>query len=128
MYESKRAFKLWDYNVSHKQLLLRSPHTSTEIDNVDIVFWGVEYISIPTALDTILLRKVSVKELGEHLNLQNRDLASPAFIFGNSNCVDFVLAAGCKVLVNQLEIFDSSLVYADRDRPQEEYGKVVVKL
>jgi hypothetical protein len=119
---------MWDYNVTHKQLLLRSPRTSGESDNIDIVFWGVEYVSIPTILDAVVLDKVRMNELPEQPVLGDRDSTMTAFRFGNTTTIGFVLAAGCKVLVNQLEIFDSSLVYADRDRPKQEYGTVLAEL
>src|SRR4051794_11561024 len=54
LFKSDRPFQLWDYTVSHRQLLLRSPiapRTSTSprfTTNVDLVFWGVESLSIPT--------------------------------------------------------------------------------
>jgi LmbE family N-acetylglucosaminyl deacetylase len=41
MYESERDFKLWDYRVSHAQLLLRSPMSPDRGTNVDVQFWGV---------------------------------------------------------------------------------------
>ncbi len=128
MYESQRTFKVWDYNVSHKQLLLRSPLTNGEINNIDIVFWGVEFISIPTIMDGLVLRKLTMVEVKDHPITRIRTSSLPLFGFGKSAPLDFVMAAGCKVLVNQLEIFDSSLIYADRDRVPEEYGTVLVML
>jgi hypothetical protein len=112
MYESKRSFKIWDYNVSHKQLLIRSPRTNGEVENIDLVFWGVERIELDSAFDGLSLARVA----------RNSEDSVPVFSVGNGH----VVAAGCKVLVNQLEIFDSSLVYFDRDRSVEEYGAVVV--
>ena len=113
MYESKRAFKVWDYNVSHKQLLIRSPRTNGEIENIDVVFWGVERIELDSSFDGLSLGRVAT---------DSEDMV-PVFSVNSG----IVVAAGCKVLVNQLESFDSSLVYFDRDRSPEEYGAVLVK-
>jgi hypothetical protein len=111
VYESKREFKIWDYNVTHKQLLIRSPRTNRERENIDIVFWGVEQVALDTSFD------------GVSLQLHACDAESSlVFTIG----IGRVRAAGCKVLANELELFDSSLVYFDRDRAAEEYGTVLV--
>lgn len=113
MYESKRTFKIWDYNVSHKQLLIRSPRTDGETKNIDVVFWGVEHIALETSFNGLSLRRSTSDS--EHSSL--------VYSVGLGR----VVAAGCKVLVNELEIFDSSLIYFDRDRATEEYGTVLVQ-
>ena len=112
MYESNRSFKIWDYNVSHKQLLIRSPRTNGETENIDIVFWGVELIALETSFEGLSLQR----------GVAESEPSVPTFVVGSGH----VRAAGCKVLVNQLEIFDSSLVYFDRDRSTEEYGAVLI--
>jgi hypothetical protein len=38
---SNRKFKLWDYDVSHRQLLLRSPKSEKFDTNLDIIFLDV---------------------------------------------------------------------------------------
>ena|SRR5579859_5840830 len=51
-----REFKIWDYWVSHSQLLLRSPGDlrypvgSSESRNIDIRFSGVGYIDLPAVM------------------------------------------------------------------------------
>jgi hypothetical protein len=60
----EREFKLWDYKVSHKQLLLRSPRTPTIATNIDIVFWDVSYIAISTILNGLTLAKASLDDVG----------------------------------------------------------------
>lgn len=127
MFRSSREFKLWDYNVTHKQLLMRSPLTGANEDNLDIVFWGVEFLSVASVIDGITIRRATEGELKSFLpiNLLSSEHQTPAYSIEAVKCNGFVLAAGCKVLRNQLGIFDSSLMYADRDRPIEEYGVVL---
>ena len=54
--KSNRKFKVWEYQVSHGQLLIRSPKapatkTSPEfLTNVDLVCLDVEYMAIPRVL------------------------------------------------------------------------------
>jgi hypothetical protein len=51
--KSERVFKVWEYQVSLGQLLVRSPkapatETSPELlTNLDLVFLGVEYMAVP---------------------------------------------------------------------------------
>lgn len=47
-----RCFRTWEFFVSHSQLLIRSPKRSDSDVNVDIVFRGVEYMSIPGSFGT----------------------------------------------------------------------------
>jgi hypothetical protein len=42
------AFKVWEYRVSHKQLLIRRPRLSDATHNVDIKFYNVEYVDLPS--------------------------------------------------------------------------------
>ena len=127
MFESKRQFKLWDYNVSHQQLLLRSPRTGNETDNIDLVFWGVKHVCLPSVLEEVSLRLATTEEVDQFSGLITTDSDIPVFHVEASDGSGVVVAAGCKVLKNELEIFDSSLVYFDRDRPKDEYGVVIVQ-
>ena len=44
---SDRSFRLWEYRVSHDQLLVRSPKSETNSTNFDLIFVGVKYIELP---------------------------------------------------------------------------------
>ena len=127
MFDSKRQFKLWDYNVSHQQLLLRSPRTGNETENLDVVFWGVKHVCLPSILEEISLRLATTDQVERLSDMITTDLGIPVFQVQTSDGSGVVVAAGCKVLQNELEIFDSSLVYFDRDRPKDEYGVVIVQ-
>lgn len=126
MFKSNRQFKLWDYNVSHNQLLIRSPRTSTLLENIDVVFWGVEYASLSSSFETIGIRIASendreciARSIGGSLSGAN------VFFLHESDDRFFIISSGFKVLKNYLEIFDSSLVYFDRQRESSEYGDVL---
>lgn len=127
MFESNRQFKLWDYNVSHQQLLLRSPRTGNETNNLDVVFWGVKHVCLPSILDELSLRLATTEEANRLSDMITTDSGVPVFRVQASDGSGVVVADGCKVMQNELEIFDSSLVYFDRDRPKDEYGVVIVQ-
>ena len=50
-YETGRQFQLWEYRVSHGQMLLRSVPSGEDATNVDVLFWGVSRIDLPTRFD-----------------------------------------------------------------------------
>lgn len=65
-FKSLRNFQLWEYFVSHSQLLIRSPKTSDSEKNVDILFSGVKYISLPCSFssrDGLVLQEGSQVDL-----------------------------------------------------------------
>lgn len=127
VFSSERVFKIWDYSVSHRQLLLRSPKSEKQVDNVDVVFWGVEFISIPSILNGLSLRQVGEDEV---VSFRPSALKKNALVIRIDAGTEhgFVEAAGCKILENQVDIFDSSLVYFETDRTLRNYGRVVAKI
>lgn len=70
-YNFNRKFKLWAYTVSHLSLLLRSEMRYPDQEdfcedtayNIDIEFWGVTYINIPTNLCNIVIKEININEL-----------------------------------------------------------------
>lgn len=122
-FSSQRRFKLWDYSVSHKQLLLRSPYDLVVRDNVDIVFWQVEYIAVPTLLDGVSLNDSSDAERELIESVVGTKLPSPVYRIDSGERSYFVAAGGFKVLSNNN--YDSTLVDFGLDRPREWYGVVV---
>jgi hypothetical protein len=107
MFTSDRRFKLWDCRVSHNQLLIRSPATPEIPTNIDVIFWGVEFVSVPTNLNGLAIERQSD---GSNIGIP----ISPSpngerfLIESNGKCFA-VVAAGFKVLENSLDIFESSL-------------------
>lgn len=118
MFNSDRRFKLWDYRVSHNQLLIRSPATPDIPTNIDVVFWGVEFVSVPTAFIGL-----TIERSFEGSDIRILITPSPngeKFVVASHGTQYVIVAAGCKVLENSLDIFDSSLegfaaTQSDRD-------------
>ena len=46
-FRSDRRFRVWEFWVSHSMLLIRSAHSEVSPHNVDLVFNGVSFLSIP---------------------------------------------------------------------------------
>jgi hypothetical protein len=118
MYESKRDFKLWDYRVSHGQLLLRSPMSPDLNTNVDLQFWGVEFVRLPTVMHGIRLRLANDDEKTSVAGRYAPECNGSVFSCDEDGAA-IVIAAGCRVLENAMDIFESSLfsIHDPEDRP-----------
>jgi len=126
IFESQRQFQLWDYTVSHRQLLLRSPRTPEITTNLDIVFWEVRYVDVGTLLEGIAMRAASSEQLARVPPLDGHDhdpIKGYTIVSGRGEFV--VVCSGVRILENTLDIFDSTIVYANRDRAIEEHGTVL---
>ena len=126
-FRSDRVFQIWDYNVSHKQLLVRSPAAPGIADNVDMIFWGVEYLGIPSTLHGVELGGSAAGDVAAIRQVLGKD-CDPGDIHtltsGGHRFV--VVAAGYRVLRNNLDIFESSLEYFAATDPNRNLGEVLV--
>lgn len=110
MQHFKRSFRLWDYRVSHDQLLLRSAKGPNHPRNLDVAFVGVEYIELPTMLRDLAfappvqddLRRAEVA-LGRVPPLER------VFAIESSERHYVIVAAAVRVFENDLEYSESSL-------------------
>lgn len=110
MGDQQRVFQLWDFLVSHHQLLLRSPKDEENAMNLDIVFVGVEYLQLPTLLAGIRF----VETTSEDIRLAERQMGKPikntnVYVFVSGEARHIVVAAGMKMFENELEFMESSL-------------------
>lgn len=113
MYQSERVFKVWDYNTSHQQLLIRSPMTPGIETNIDMLFWGVKFLQLETTL-----RGIAVSRLEDH-----SAVTKPARRFIEDGCSVFslksrdaeclLIASGFRVLENEFDIFESTIATAN---------------
>lgn len=116
-------FKIWEYQVSHGQLLIRSPKapatgTSPELlTNVDLVCLGVDYVAVPCVLHGLELLPPSPDEirqlevlLGKTIALDNvKVLASGGKRF-------LVVASSFSLSENDWDIFESPFEFRSRFR------------
>lgn len=109
MFKSERKFRIWDYKVSHSQLLIRSPQSADVATNIDLVFWGVERIDLPTSFQGVVM----LREVDGLIHIQSG---------GQSYRV---AAGGFKVLENTLDIFESSLEGFAATEEQRNIGDVL---
>ena len=125
-HESDRTFQLWEYQVSMGQLLLRSPRTpasegSPELKtNFDIVFVGVEYVSLPRFLRGVRLESATTEDALEVERLLGSIKAPNKITVIVSGEKRFhVVAAGVRFSENNWEIFDSPFEFRSRYRSHD---------
>lgn len=123
--KSDRVFQVWEYLVSHGQLLIRSPKApatgnSPELStNIDLVCLGVEYMALPRRLSGLEIAPPTSDELraldvvlGTAVDRKNvRILASEGKRFP-------VVAASCSFFENDWDIFESPLEFQSRHRAE----------
>lgn len=88
-----RTFRIWEYTVSHRSLLLRSEQKYPDVDgyqeslafNIDIEFGSVAYIDLPERIESLELRTVT-RDLPDKLKWVNKepDLNVFELISGNN--------------------------------------------
>jgi hypothetical protein len=74
--DGEGVFRLWEYRVSHKQLLIRCPKLLPESSgsrNVDVKFYNVEYINLPTDFHDLEIDEANQDEI----SFANRCLGKP---------------------------------------------------
>lgn len=62
LYFKDRTFKLWKYSVSFSTLLMRSPKTSDSLTNIDLIFYGVKLIKMPSIFKCHCLTSLSFSQ------------------------------------------------------------------
>jgi len=127
-YSSHRDFHIWDYNITFRQLLLRSIPEEPEGRNIDIAFWCVDWISLPGTISGLTIGLASPQAFS--IAMQSYPLPKHEKIFHiSSGGRDFFVAAlGCRVMENTLGPRESGLIYAHIDRKEAEYGELLLLL
>lgn len=119
-YNSNRSFKLWAYIVSHSSLLIRSEMKYPDQDNyeentsynIDLEFWAVSYINIPTDLYEISIKEITEKELPKEIDRNLLMFDMKIFELQSKEHKYYIFAGGLLIGKNKWEnqnrIFDSS--------------------
>jgi hypothetical protein len=63
LFRSSRHFQIWQYRVSHRQLLIRSVLEGDDPSRIEVLFRNVAAIKIATAFDGLVIREPSPEEL-----------------------------------------------------------------
>ena len=120
---SDRTFKVWEYQISHGQLLIRSPKapatgTSPELlTNIDLVCLGVDYMAVPRVLHGIELVAPTPDEVRQLELLLGRTIAPDNIrILGSGGNRFSVVAARFSLSENDWDIFESPFEFRSHYR------------
>jgi len=120
---TERAFQLWEYQVSHGQLLIRSPkapatETSPELlTNVDLVCLGVDYMAVPRHLRGLELLPPTSDEIRHLEGLLGRAIAPDNIRILASGGKRFsVVASSFALSENDWDIFESPFEFRSQYR------------
>jgi hypothetical protein len=118
-----RAFQVWEYQVSLGQLLVRSPGSTATGDeaerrtNVDLTFFGVEYMALPRHLGDIEVSSSTKDEARELEALLGKPLSAEKLHILISKGRRFpVVAESLTISENEWDIFDSPFEFRSQFR------------
>jgi hypothetical protein len=103
-----RKFRIWEFQVSHSRLLIRSPKSSLHPMNVDLMFFAVRYVNIPTFLNGIEIVDVVPDEVSNISAMIGRTVqTSDVFVFLSEGQRFVVVSGAMKISENEMDIFET---------------------
>ena len=106
---SDRRFQIWEYKVSHQQLLIRSPKSKEHATNLDLIFVGVDYLALPKSMDGISVVPPDEAEQRFASTFNSESYSPQIIILETRGKRHMVIAAKYRVFENDLDLFESSL-------------------
>lgn len=111
LYQSNRSFSIWAYTVSHGSLLLRSNMLYPDQDNystdtsfnIDIEIWDVTYISIPTHMNNIIIREITIDLLPSGIEKKLCEFDRKIFEITSDHNKYYIIAYGLLIATNRWE-------------------------
>ena len=91
MFQSNRRFRLWEFSSTFNQVSIRSLIEDGLHTNIDIIFWGVQEVSVPVYFESMYLE-------GSKTNDPRASSESRVYVL---NGTWEIVASGYKVLENR---------------------------
>jgi len=124
IFKSDRYFIVFDYLVSHGQLLIRSDKRKGGKENIDIIFFDTSFVQLFTMLFGITIRRVDKSKVANYISL-NKYLSEEEnnlFEIKSGEEKYYIAASFVRVFENQLEFNETSLGYENNGRENEIAG------
>lgn len=117
IFKSDRYFTIFDFVISHGQLLLRSQKTDDLPKNIDVIFFDATYIQSFSRLKGLYIKRLEkgidlteYSAVKKYLDYDNNYL----FEIESNDEKYYIAASFVRVFENQLEFADSSLSINDK--------------
>jgi hypothetical protein len=103
-----RQFQVWEYRVGQASLLIRSPNNAGFKTCVDVIFTGVEYMSLPNSFQSLEIRELSPEEAEAATGLA-ANLGAPWKVWQleDGDNADWVIAGSMTITEHEGDMFDS---------------------
>jgi hypothetical protein len=113
LFTSDRYFTIFDFHISHSQLLLRSSKGEKHQSNVDVIFFNVKFLQTPVSLWGISIEEIAESD-AQLLELKHQFgeieyKASRVYSVTTKKKEFYVICSFIKIFENQLEFDQTSL-------------------
>ena len=111
VFKSERYFTIFDYSVSHGQLMLRADKRKGYKENIDVIFFDTTFIQIFTMLHGITIRLIDKNSIinfstvVKYLSHEENNLCE----IESDGEKYYIAASFVKVFENELEFNETSL-------------------
>lgn len=126
IFKSNRYFTVFDYLVSHGQLLIRSDKRKGCSENIDIIFFDTSFMQLFTMLSGITIRIVDKSKFANYISVSKylSEEGSSLFEIESGEEKYYIAASFVRVFENKLEFNETSLGYGNHGREKEIAGSV----
>lgn len=124
IYKSEKYFTVFDYFLSHGQLLIRSSKGEDQKSNIDIIFFDTTFVQLFTMLHGITIKVIAKSEFNSYDSVQkylNYD-TSNLFEITSNNEKYYIAASFVRVFENELSFNETSLGLLHKGRDKEIAG------
>lgn len=102
-----RQFRLWYYQVSHCEAIIRSKKSNVDDMNIDIYFTGIDYMEVPWIFNGLLIESATEEDRLYLSQKLDKDVPIEKIVVLISEEKKFyVIAAQIKVMKNNLELME----------------------
>ena len=102
-----RFFQIWKYHVSHPNLLVRSPKNREYKTNIDIIFYDVKLINLPSIFHGTRISSISQTDdmdLIKKIENMGYDI-NEVIVFHDKKQKFYVIASIIKIEENEDDLF-----------------------
>ena len=103
-----RGFQVWEYRVSHKQLLLRCPKADDSSNNLDVMFYNVQYMDLPSVLPNLEIEEPNQTDIAFAESRVGKAVdEQQVFVLKSGDQRHVVVAGNAAVAESNMGVFES---------------------
>ena len=106
--DTGHGFKVWEYRVSHKQLLLRRPKATDLAKNLDVMFSNVQYMDLPSVLSDLEIEEPNQDDIAFAESRAGKAVkGNQVFVLKSNNRRHVIVAGDAVVRESSMGLFES---------------------